>query len=159
MPEPAPFALVGLLAKPELRIRTGILEIPPWCLGKEADLAVQLGVGCRDLREWKVARTPLDRKFIGVRWEALVKDIATVLSDSTVPGYCVWVASVDVFLAGVSFRDRKCFWAFMRDTFRPSRGLVLSMPLGALNLLPEDERKLWMEFGRLSPWRYLPFGS
>src|ERR1017187_10312037 len=157
MPELAPYALVGLLAKPELRIRTGILEIPACCLGKETDLAVHLGVGCRDLREWKVGRTPSDRKFVGLRWESLVQDIAAVLSDSTVPGYCVWVASVDIFLAGLPFRDRERFWGFMRNTFRQSRGLVLSMPLGALNLLPEAERKLWMEFGRLSPWRDLPF--
>jgi len=94
---------------------------------------------------------PSDRKFIGLRWEALVQDIATVLSDSTVPGYCVWVASVDIFLAGVSFRDESAFGGFIRTTFRQSRGLVLSMPLGAQNLLPEAERKLWMEFGRLSP--------
>jgi len=152
MPEPSPRELVELLARNELRIRTGILELPVEALGTESDLAVGLGVGYRDICAWKVDRIPAGRTRVGLRWEGITQDLVSLLADSSLPGYCVWVSSLDVLLAGVPFADRQRLWNFMRGTFRQSRGLLLSMPVGATHLLPEGERALWIEYGRLSVW-------
>ena len=152
MPEPSPQVLVELLARNELRIRTGVLELPVGILGKECDLAVSLGVGYCDLCTWKIDGTPAERTRLGHSWEMIAQDLVSLLSDLSLPGYCVWVSSVDVLLAGIPFDDRRRFWEFMRSTFRQPRGLLLSMPLGAAHLLPDDERALWIEYGRLSVW-------
>jgi hypothetical protein len=53
MPDMTPQALVSLLASRELRIRTGIVELPIGKLGKECDLAVALNAGHQDICDWK----------------------------------------------------------------------------------------------------------
>ena len=155
MPEPTPSALVRLLIQPELRIRTGILELPLDAFGNEPDLAVQLGVGCRNLVSWKLGTLPTGRRYIGLACEQLIQDLALVLSDSGTPGYCVWISNVDLLLAGLPFRERERFWSFMFSTFRQPRGLLLSMPIRASSLLPESQRGAWAESGRLSVWSNL----
>ena len=152
MPEPSPRALVELLARNELRIRTGVLEVSIGTIGKEIDLAVSLGVGFCDICAWKIDRTPAARTRLGLSWEIIIQDLVSLLSDLSLPGYCVWVSGIDVLLAALPYDDRRHFWEFMRGTFRQSRGLLLSMPLGAAHLLPDGERALWIEYGRLSVW-------
>jgi hypothetical protein len=152
MPESTPQALADLLGSNELRIRTGILEVPIELLGNENDLAVTLSIGFLDFCVWKVNRTPVNRSHLALTWQGITEDLVSVLSDMSLPGYCVWVAGLDVLLSAVSFDDRKQFWAFIRSTFRQSRGLLLSVPRQAAHLLPEEERKLWIEYGRLAVW-------
>ncbi len=152
MAEPTPLALVDLLGRRELRIRTGILELPVETIGNESNLAVGLGVGWRDICAWKLSVTPGDRTHLGLSWEMMTQDLVSLLSDLSLPGHCVWVTNLDVLLAAIAFDDRKRFWGFMRISFRQSRGLLLSMPQGASRLLPKDERSLWLEYGRLSTW-------
>ncbi len=152
MSEPSPQELVALLARQELRIRTGVLELPIELLGCEDNLAVGLGVGYLDLCAWKVSRTPVNRSHLGLSWEVIIHDLTTLASDTSIPGYCVWISGVDVLLAAIPFNDRKRLWDFLRSTFRQPRGLLLSMPRKAARLLPEDERGLWLEYGRLSTW-------
>jgi hypothetical protein len=144
--------LVDLLARNELRIRTGILELPIDALGNESNLAVNLGIGCHDVCTWKLNRTPADRTHLAISWQSLTEDLASLLSDLSAPGYCVWASGIDVMLAAISFEERKQFWAFLRTTFRQSRGLLVSMPRMAAHLLPDDERTLWTQYGRLAGW-------
>ncbi len=154
MSETSPQDLVALLARQELRIRTGVLELPVELLGSEDNLAVSLGVGHWDLCAWKVDTSPVDRTHLGLSWEVIIHDLGTLVSDISVPGYCVWISGLDVLLAAIPFADRKRLWDFIRSTFRQPRGLLLSMPRNAVRLLPEDERSLWLEYGRLSTWTH-----
>jgi hypothetical protein len=150
MPEVTPQSLADLLARQELRIRTGVLELPVTALGIEAQLAVGLDVGHSDICSWLVDRAPLGRLRLGLRWEGIVRHLETLLLNLALPGKCIWISGIDVLLAGIAHDDRSRFWQFMRSTFRPSRGLLLSMPEEATHLLSSDERALWLEYGRLS---------
>ena len=150
MPDSSVEQLVGLLGETELRIRTGLVEIPHHRLGKESDLAVTLGVGYCDICAWKCARVPIGRTHLGIRREDIAGDLTAILSDLSVPGNCVWVSGLDVLLARLSYAEREQFWQFVRLTFRPARGLLISMPVSATNLLPDEERLIWHSFGRLA---------
>ena len=152
MPESTPQQLVQLLASQELRIRTGILELPIKLLGAEANLAVELGVGYQNICDWKASRIPPDQFHLGLSWEVIISDLAEALLDKTLPGYCVWLSGIDVLLASIPFDDRKRFWDFVRGTFRRPRGLLLSLPERAVRVLPESERASWIQFDRLSTW-------
>jgi hypothetical protein len=111
MPEPSPQDLADLLAHNELRIRTGILELPIKLVGGEVDLAVALGVGHRDICDWLITRTPDTRLHLGLSYESIIRDLAVLLSDMSLPGYCIWVSGLDVLLAAIPFDDRKRLWA------------------------------------------------
>jgi hypothetical protein len=152
MPETTPKALVSLLAGQDLSRRTGILEIPIESLGIEDDIAVGLNAGHCDICRWKVDQTQPGRTRLGLRWDGIVTDLESLMADLSIPGYCVWISSVDVLLAGIPHSDRLHFWEFMRLAFRPPRGLLMSIPDKATHILSSEERTLWVEYGRLSRW-------
>ena len=152
MAEVSPQSLADLLMRQELRIRTGIFELPLHALGMEGSLAVGLSVGHCDVCQWLAELTPPGTTRLGLRWEAIVKDLEQILLNLSIPGNCIWVSGIDVLIAGIPHHDRSRFWQFMRDTFRPSRGLLLSVPEGATQLLSSDERIRWCEYGRFSKW-------
>jgi len=154
MREMNPQRLVHLLATNELRIRTGVLEVPVETLGSESNIAVSLEVGFRDVCKWKVSVTPLRHEHLAITWQSIIEDLVSCVRDMSVPGFCVWISGIDVLLAAIPFEDRKQFWSFFRNTFRQSRGLLLSLPAAATNLLPAEERTLWIDYRRLSVWTY-----
>jgi hypothetical protein len=141
--------LVALLNSSELRIRTGVLEIPPNDLGMEKEMAIALETGYCNLGEWRLARIPSTRKTLDLGWERIVADLEEVFANPEIFGACVLVCGVDVLLAGTSFEHRKDFWNFTWGTFRPGRGLMLTLPSGATNLFPEELRREWEENERL----------
>lgn len=144
--------MVDLLARNELRIRTGIVEVPLEVLGHEPDVAVHLGIGCRDICTFKASRIPSTRPHLAIRWQTVLEDLELLVSDLSLPGCCIWVSGVDVLLAAIPFPDRKSFWGYLRSTFRQSRGLLLSIPESAAHLLPADERSEWIKYDRLCTW-------
>jgi hypothetical protein len=148
--------LVSLLKQTELRTRTGIVELPTRRMAGQADIAVLFGVGFCDMCAWKCARIPSARTHLGIRREDITDDLHAVLADLSIPGYCVWVSGLDVFLARIPYSEREHFWQFMRSTFRPPRGLIISLPVSATNILPDEERLLWRRFGRLSELGSIP---
>ncbi len=142
-------SLAALLGSRELRIRTGVLEVPPNDLGLEREMAIALGTGYCNLCERRLARVPAGQRTLDMGWEKIVADIEDVLKCRDVLGSCLLVAGLDVLLAGTDFENRKDFWNFMWGTFRGGRGLMLSLPAGATNLFPEVLRKTWEENDRL----------
>jgi hypothetical protein len=154
MVETTPQSLASLLAGQDLSRRTGILELPLTSLGLEGDFAVGLNVGHCDICSWKVDQVGAGRTRIGLRWDRIVSDLESLTADLSIPGYCIWISSVDVLLAGIPHSDRSRFWEFMRIAFRPPRGLLLSIPEKATHILSSEERELWFEYGRLSIWNF-----
>jgi hypothetical protein len=148
--------LISLLGHPELRIRTGVVELPLNQLGKENDLAVRFGAGYCDICAWKYSHVPPNRTHLGLSWEGMVDDLMMILADLSILGYCVWISGVDVLLARLPYTDRASFWQFIRSTFRPPRGLLLSLPAPATHLFSNEERNLWNGFGRFAQLSALP---
>jgi hypothetical protein len=154
MTEATPKTLVSLLAGQDLSRRTGIIELPIKSLGIEGDIAVGLNAGHFDICKLKVNQAQPGRTRLGLRWDGIVNDLESPMADLSIPGYCVWISSVDVLLAGIPHSDRLHFWEFMRLAFRPPRGLLMSMPEKATHILSNEERTLWVEYGRLSRWTH-----
>lgn len=142
-------SLVELLSSTELRIRTGVLEIPPNDLGMEREIAIALGIGYCNLCERRLARVPVGRKTLDTGWEKIVSDIEDAITHRDNLGSCFLVTGMDVLLAGTDFENRKNFWNFMWGTFRGGRGLMLCLPSRATNLFPEALRNTWEENDRL----------
>lgn len=145
-------ALARLLCGEELRIRTGILLLGGSWLGREGELGARLNIGYQDLGQRTLEGVPSGRRFLGNTQNRLIADLSAVLADPRVPGRCVLVSNVDLFLAGLPPADHHRFWDFMRVTFRRARGLMLSFPSVATHLLPLGERDRWEEVGRIVVW-------
>ena len=141
--------LVALLNSKELRIRTGVLEIPPSDLGMEKEMAIALETGYCNLCEWRLARISSGQRTLDLRWEQILADLQDVVTCPEVFGASVLVSGIDALLAGTGFEGRKDFWKFTWETFRPEKGLILTLPSGATNLFPEELRRHWEQNERL----------
>ena len=148
----SPVELVQLLRQPVLRIRTGILLVPPEFVGSEKDRAARLDMDAVDLQAWKLQHIGASSRYLGLSWESLIRDLQAILSEPHRPGHCLLVYNLDLFLSAFDYTDRLCFWDFLRTTFKRGRGLLLCLPIQALHLLPQDQRALWEDGGRLAVW-------
>ena len=153
MPEVETTSLVEQLRSVELRIRTGLLIVPDSWLGREDDIAASLGTSCQDLCAWVLDRVPRGRKILGIQVEAIIENLTQILNKPELIGSCILVSNSDFLLAGLSYNDRLRFWDFIRCSFRRERGLLLSFPHEATNLLPIQELKNWSSLERLAIWK------
>lgn len=152
MHEIEPAELVALLTSQELRIRSGIIEIPLELLGKERELAVAMKVGHCEVCEWKSRTVSVNRRLLGLRWDELVNDIESIVDSTPAVGGGIWISGVDILLAYLNHESRDAFWQHIRTTFRPSAGLILSMPRDAIQLLSNVERGRWSKIDRIANW-------
>jgi len=153
MSEVGTTSLVEQLRSVELRIRTGILIVPHSWLGQEDDIAAHLGISCQDLCVWILDRVPKGRKTLGIKVEEIIENLTQILNKPELIGSCILVSNSDFLLAGLSYDDRLRFWDFIRCSFRREKGLLLSFPQEATNLLPIHELKNWSSLERLAIWK------
>ena len=136
----------------ELRIRTGILEIPPAAMGAEDDVAVRLGGTCLDMSFWELDRIPSDQRLFPLS----AGDLANHIRDATQalpPGNgCVLLCNLDLLVARIEAAHRSVFWGYLRETFKFPRGILVIVPAGAGHLLAVSEREKWVQEKRLASW-------
>jgi hypothetical protein len=142
--------LVDTLRQRVLRMRTGVLLLEAALLGKEAELAARLGIAAVDVCSWMLRRIEPQQRFLGIRWEMLINDLAAIAEDRALSGDCVLVYNMDVVLAAVLYDERLRFWNFLRSSFRPHRGIILALPQGAPHLFDSADRACWERDGRLA---------
>ena len=152
MNETEPANLVRLLRRPILRIRTGVVLLPLVMLGRERDLAAQVAIEAVDWREWKLNHLSSDSYHLGLSTETVLRDLGRIVEDVHIAGDCLWIYNADLALSGLRYDERLRFWAFLYSTFKQRRGLLLSLPTGASNLLPTGERIAWERDERLARW-------
>lgn len=147
-----PAQLAQLLRQRILRVRTGIMLLPTDMLGHEPELAARLDVGAVDWREWKLDRLSPDSRYLGLSSEVVLRDLQSIVEDAELVGTCLWIYNADLLLAGLRYDERLRFWNFLYSTFKPHRGLLLSLSTEASNLLPMEDRKTWENDERLAIW-------
>ncbi len=152
MVKASPAALAGLLQRPILRLRTGILLLPSNMVGHEPELAARLGLGKVDWREWKLRQLGPDSRYLGLSHEGIVRDLGQMAEDGNISGTCLWVYNADLFVSALRYEERRYLWSFLHSTFRPPRGVMVSLPAEATNLLAPEERMAWARDERLAEW-------
>lgn len=152
MSETEPASLVRLLQQPILRIRTGIVLLRFDGLGREPELAARLGVEAVDWREWKLDRLDSASNHLGLTGETILRDLREIIEDVNIAGNCLWVYNTDLALSALRYGERSRYWDFLFSTFKVPRGLLLSLPARASNLLPTEERVAWERDDRLARW-------
>jgi hypothetical protein len=142
--------LVRTLQRPSLRIRTGVVLLSVGLVGKESILAARLNLEHVDWRHWKIDRLDSASRFVDLSSETLVEDLRAMVQDPSVPGPCIWVHNVDLFVSSLPYDQREQFWSFLRLEFKEFRGLLLSLPQKSTHLLPLQERRYWETGQRLA---------
>lgn len=152
MVDAEPEELVRLLQRPVLRIRTGVVLLPLGLLGREPELAVRLGVQAVDWRDRKLKKLSPESRYLALSSEKLLEDLREVVEDASLPGRCLWVYNADLLVSALRYEERERFWSFLRLNFRQFRGLLLSLPTGAMHLFSSAERESWQQDNRLAEW-------
>jgi hypothetical protein len=131
--------LVQFLRGATLRTRIGLWRMPLDVLGREADLAVALGVEAVDIRIPLSARLAPGTEFMHLSPVKIVETLDTVASQNG-QSDCVLICNLDLLLAAISQQERQQVWRELYDGLphRP-RALLLAIPEQAVHLLPVDE--------------------
>jgi len=143
--------LVELLAKPTLRVRTGIWLYPMELLGEEENEAVRLDVIARDARDPLLAAIEPGSRFLGLNRSRLLEVLDEIVQNER-DGSVIMIYNFDLLLAKLPMDEREKAW---RDIFyalphRP-KGILLLIPEQATELLPSDSLlEDWRQAGRLA---------
>lgn len=153
MTDQTPGSLVALLQGVTLRNRTGLLLLPSAWLGRESEAAVRLAIGYGDLQVAALASVAPGQKYLGLSWSGLIDGhISPLLRDSRPDGGCLLASNVDILLSALKPTDRGNFWRFLREDFRPSWGLILTLPETTRRLITDEEIGRWAADRRLTCW-------
>ncbi len=143
--------LAERLQKQVLRIPTGIVLIANDQLGREDEFVALLqGVGGVDLWKWKVERLTQGARYLGISEVSLMQDLHAIVGDASIHGNCLLVYNADVLISRLGASEQSQFWKSLLSHYRQKRGLMISLPQAATNLLTVDERRVWSGEGRLA---------
>jgi len=148
----SPEALVEVLRSGELRIRTGVLMHSNTNTCFESELAVNLGVGYQNICSRILDQIPPTSNLLALNRNSIFNALDSVIDDEKIQGRCVLVSGIDLLLAAISSEELLHFWDFFRDNYRRKRGVIISFPKAAINLLSIDEIKRWNDINRISLW-------
>ncbi len=144
--------LVGCLSGRSLRNRTGILLVPLSWLGREPEIASRLGISFNDERERVLGQLTSSQRYFGQTWKDLAEDLDSMIQNSRPDGRCILVANLDIVLSSLGTDDRSLLWSFLYENYKPSYGLLLTLPNEARRLIKEQELSTWTDTGRLAIW-------
>ena len=144
--------LIGYLTGRSLRNRTGILLVPLSWLGHEREIASRLGISFDDECERILSQLMPGQRYLGQTWIDLAKDLDGMIQNSRLDGRCLLVANLDIVLSSLGTDDRSLFWSFLYESYKPSYGLLLTLPNEIRRLITEQELSTWTGTGRLAIW-------
>ena len=148
--------MVNMLRNRELRCRTALLMIPLSLMGKEAQIAAQLGIDHVDYRQYLLDHLPAGGEFLGLSANKIFGDLDAI-SNAMSGMDCVLLSNLDLAVAGIPAIDRTSLLKerlFNQLCYR-RRGLLIVMPdtgpdVGAL--LDQELKQYWMDHDRLVKW-------
>jgi hypothetical protein len=153
MPNTPTARLVDQLQGDAYRNRTGILELPLTWLGREDELAARIGIGFSDIQASLLLNLSPDQRFLGADWRQLITRYFDPLTAGRPPnGGGIILANVDLLTSYLREGDREEFWRFLRQSYRPPWGLLLTLPAANQHLISSDERERWVATDRLVGW-------
>lgn len=146
----SPHYLVELLRSQELRLRTGVLLLPPESLGTESEIAVNLAVSHQDICIKIISQAQPSKKLLGINKKFIFDQLDSIINESGLSGSCILVSGVDILLAAIKNEEVLHFWNFFRCNYRRGRGLIISLPVNAKSLMPLEEYNRWVEIQRVA---------
>ena len=145
--------LLSSLQGTSLRNRTGILFLSNSWIDREPDIASRLGISFEDECKWVLGKLPAGQRYLGRSWEDLInKDLINMIENSKLDGRCILVTNFDIVLGSINIADRSLFWRFLHESFKPSCGILLSLPLKT-HIMTDNEQSVWSNSGRLAIWQ------
>ncbi|MBV5327604.1 MAG: hypothetical protein JZU65_08180 [Chlorobium sp.] len=147
-----PLELVKTLKSDQLGIRTGVLLLSDEYHNLEAEIAVYLGIGHKNICSKILEQTPLNKKLLGINRTYIFDTLDEMVKDESIPGRCILISGIDILLAALTYEEVLHFWDFFRDHFRRARGILISFPKSARLLLPLDKLNRWNEIERIALW-------
>ena len=143
--------LVDLLARPTLRVRTGIWLYPMELLGQEENEAIRLGIVPRDARAPLLKEVEPGSRFLGLDLFRLLQVLDEIVQNEQ-DGSVVMIYNFDLLIAKFSMSERERAWQEIFSSFphRP-KGILLPIPKRASKLLLSSSfLNAWREAGRLA---------
>ena len=143
--------LVELLAKPTLRVRTGIWLYSMDLLGEEENEAVRLDVIARDARDPLLAAIGPGSRFLGLNRSRLLQVLDEIVQNER-DGSVIMIYNFDLLLAKFPMDEREKAWLEIFHAFpHRAKGFFLPIPEKATELLPSDDLlEDWRQAGRLA---------
>ncbi len=131
--------LRDLLRQPGARTGVGVWLMPRDYLGREAEVAVRLGVEALDAREAYLKSLPEGARFSGLTRPSGYEGLTRLLYDLTRVAHqrdCLLVHTLDLLLLGLEVDERQRFWSDTLETFPyPRTKLILAVPEKATEIL------------------------
>jgi hypothetical protein len=131
--------LAHLLSSGNLRVSTGLWLLPFAYLGKEEEEARRLNLEPVDIRLYLQRILPEKTEFSNLSRELIFKLINNVSQESG-DWAGAMIFNLDLLIAYLNSTDRNILWKelFIAMPHR-SRGVILTIPETASNLLPDEE--------------------
>jgi hypothetical protein len=128
-----PDTLVELLRRGTPRTRVGLWRMPLNKIGKEAEIAIQLGVQALDISRYY--------------YDHLPNTIASSIGSSN----CVLIYNLDLLLAALKVEEQQQIWKDLFNRFpNRLRSLIIIIPETAYYLLPSETLlEKWQQESRL----------
>ena len=153
----SPKQLVKTVRSQGLRSRTGVLALDTCDLGRESEIAAQLGVEYLDYRIRLLSNAPDGSQFLGISLASIVQDLDAI-GNELFGEVCVLLAHFDVAVSYLGSDERNNLWRRLFTDFPyRTRRLVFCVPAyqQASYTIPDlTVRKLWRESDRYAIWQW-----
>jgi hypothetical protein len=145
-----PDTLVELLRRGTPRTRVGLWRMPLNKIGKEAEIAIQLGVQALDISRYYYDHLPKGAEFVRLSASKVVNTLDTIAS-SIGSSNCVLIYNLDLLLAALKVEEQQQIWKDLFNRFpNRLRSLIIIIPETAYYLLPSETLlEKWQQESRL----------
>jgi hypothetical protein len=145
-----PGSLVQFLRRKTSRSRVGLWRYPLNKIGKEYEIAVNLGVQALDISRYYLDQLPSGAEFARLSATKVIETLDSIAS-SIGPSDCVLIYNLDLVLAGLKTEERQLIWQDLYNHFpNRLRAIIIIIPESALPLLPtETLLEKWQNDSRL----------
>ncbi len=131
--------LSDLVRQPGARTGVGVWLMPHNYLGREAEIAVRLGIEAMDAREAYLKSLPEGALFSGLTRPSGYESLTRLLYDLTHTTHqrdCLLMHTLDLLLLGLEVNERQRFWSETLDGLPyPRTKLILAVPEKATEIL------------------------
>ena len=150
MAQTDPDTLVKFLLRGTSRTRVGLWRFPQKKIGKEGELAINLGVQAIDVSRYYYDRLPQGADHVRLDVSKVLGALDAIAT-SAGTSRCALIYNLDLLLAALREEERQQIWQSLFNSFpnRP-RALIVAISETAHHLLPsEDLLGKWQEESRL----------
>ena len=151
MAQTDPDTLVKFLLRGTSRTLVGLWRLPLKKIGKEGELAINLGVQAIDVSRYYFDSLPQGADHVRLNAKKVLGAL-DMIATSTGTSHCALIYNLDLLLSALKKEERQQIWQSLFNNFpnRP-RALLVTIPETAQHLFPSEELlEKWLEESRLA---------